>query len=184
MKRLENEVLLSRRGALAGMAAFALGSMGVLAGCGSDEAKVSDGGNSSGGDSSSDGADAADKKQETKDLPVGTAIELNGLTVVVNSVQAGLTNYDGSVMTGINVTYTNNGDEGADYNVYDWKGEDAQGAQQSQGYYSEGSEELQSGTLAQGGTVTGNIYFDGEIAKALYFGNVFDKNAAASWVLA
>ena len=47
-------------------------------------------------------------------------------------------------MTGIHVTYVNNGDEGADYNVYDWKGEDANGAQQNQGYYSEGSEELQS----------------------------------------
>ena len=89
-----------------------------------------------------------------------------GLSVVVDSVQTGLTNYDGSTMTGIHVTYVNNGDEGADYNVYDWKGEDANGAQQNQGYYSEGSEELQSGNLAAGGTVAGNIYFDGDIKKA------------------
>lgn len=32
--------------------------------------------------------------------------------------------------------------------------------------------------------VAGNIYFDGDIKKALYFANVFDKSAAASWVLA
>lgn len=62
--------------------------------------------------------------------------------------------------------------------------EDANGAQQNQGYYSEGSDELQSGTLAAGGSVAGNIYFDGDIKKALYFANVFDKSAAASWVLA
>ena len=34
-------------------------------------------------------------------------------------------------MTGVHVTHTNNGDDGASYNVYDWKGEDANGAQQS-----------------------------------------------------
>lgn len=113
-------------------------------------------------------------------VALGTA----GLSVVVDSVQPGLTNFDGSTMTGIHVTYVNNGDEGADYNVYDWKGEDANGAQQNQGYYSEGSDELQSGTLAAGGSVAGNIYFDGDIKKALYFANVFDKSAAASWVLA
>lgn len=107
-----------------------------------------------------------------------------GLSVVVDSVQPGLTNYDGSTMTGIHVTYVNNGDEGADYNIYDWKGEDANGAQQNQGYYSEGSDELQSGTLAAGGSVAGNIYFDGDIKKALYFANMFDKSATASWVLA
>lgn len=38
--------------------------------------------------------------------------------------------------------------------------------------------------LPAGGSVAGNIYFDGDIKKALYFANVFDKSAAASWVLA
>ena len=55
---------------------------------------------------------------------------------------------------------------------------------QNQGYYSEGSDELQSGTLSAGGSVAGNIYFDGDIKKALYFANMFDKSATASWVLA
>ena len=81
-------------------------------------------------------------------------------------------------MTGIHVTYVNNGDEGADYNIYDWKGEDANGAQQNQGYYSEGSDELQSGTLSAGGSVAGNIYFDGDIKKALDFANMFGKLGA------
>ena len=52
------------------------------------------------------------------------------------------------------------------------------------GHMSEGSDELQSGTLAAGGSVAGNIYFDGDIKKALYFANMFDKSATASWVLA
>lgn len=178
MEKLENEVLLSRRAALGAFATVALGTAGFLTGCGSDKATVTE--------------DAGDKKEEAKkeeqsttDLAVGaTVTAAAGLSVVVDSVQPGLTNYDGSTMTGIHVTYVNNGDEGADYNIYDWKGEDANGAQQNQGYYSEGSDELQSGTLAAGGSVAGNIYFDGDIKKALYFANMFDKSATASWVLA
>ena len=101
----------------------------------------------------------------------------------VDSVEPGLANYDGSAMTGIHVTYTNNGDDGASYNVFDWKGEDANGAQQSTGYYSEGSDELSSGTLAKGGTVSGNVYFEGDLARVLYFGNPLEKTATASWSL-
>lgn len=134
MNKLENEVLLSRRAALGAFATVALGTAGLLAGCGSDKATVTE------------DADDGDKKEETKkeeqpttDLAVGTTVTTAaGLSVVVDSVQPGLTNFDGSTMTGIHVTYVNNGDEGADYNVYDWKGEDANGAQQNQGYYSEG----------------------------------------------
>ena len=50
-------------------------------------------------------------------------------------------------------------------------------------YYSDGTDELNSGTLAKGGSVSGNIYFDGDIAKALYFGNILEKTASASWAL-
>ena len=129
MNKLENEVLLSRRAALGAFATVALGTAGLLAGCGSDKATVTE-----------DAGDG-DKKEETKkeeqpttDLAVGTTVTTTaGLSVVVDSVQPGLTNYDGSTMTGIHVTYVNNGDEGADYNIYDWKGEDANGAQQNQG---------------------------------------------------
>ena len=123
-------------------------------------------------------------EESTENLVVGTTVNLpDGLSVTVDSVEPGLTNYDGSAMTGVHVTYTNNGDDGASYNVYDWKGEDANGAQQSTGYYSEGSDELSSGTLAKGGTVSGNVYFEGDLARVLYFGNLLEKTATASWSL-
>lgn len=180
MNKLENEVLLSRRTALGAFATVALGTAGLLAGCGGDKATVTE--DAGDGDKKEE---AKKEEQSTTDLAVGaTVTTAAGLSVVVDSVQPGLTNYDGSTMTGIHVTYVNNGDEGADYNIYDWKGEDANGAQQNQGYYSEGSDELQSGTLSAGGSVAGNIYFDGDIKKALYFANMFDKSATASWVLA
>ena len=123
-------------------------------------------------------------EESTENLVVGTTVNLpDGLSVTVDSVEPGLTNFDGSAMTGVHVTYSNNGDDGASYNVYDWKGEDANGAQQSTGYYSEGSDELSSGTLAKGGTVSGNVYFKGDLARVLYFGNLLEKTATASWSL-
>ena len=123
-------------------------------------------------------------EESTENLLIGTTVNLpDGLSVTVDSVEPGLANYDGSAMTGVHVTYTNNGDDGASYNVYDWKGEDANGAQQSTGYYSEGSDELSSGTLAKGGTVSGNVYFKGDLARVLYFGNLLEKTATASWSL-
>ena len=123
-------------------------------------------------------------EESTENLVVGTTVNLpDGLSVTVDSVEPGLTNFDGSAMTGVHVTYTNNGDDGASYNVYDWKGEDANGAQQSTGYYSEGSDELSSGTLAKGGTVSGNVYFKGDLARVLYFDNLLEKTATASWSL-
>ena len=141
MKKLENEVLLSRRAALGAFATVALGTASLLAGCGSDKATVTE-----------DAGDG-DKKEETKkeerpttDLAVGTTVTTTaGLSVVVDSVQPGLTNYDGSTMTGIHVTYVNNGDEGADYNIYDWKGEDANGAQQNPGAGAQGNAPGQDG---------------------------------------
>lgn len=123
-------------------------------------------------------------EESTENLVVGTTVNLpDGLSVTVDSVEPGLANYDGSAMTGIHVTYTNNGDDGASYNVFDWKGEDANGAQQSSGYYSDGSDELSSGTLAKGGTVSGNVYFEGDLARVLYFDNPLEKTATASWSL-
>lgn len=123
-------------------------------------------------------------EESTENLVIGTTVNLpDGLSVTVDSVEPGLANYDGSAMTGVHVTYTNNGDDGASYNVYDWKGEDANGAQQSTGYYNEGSDELSSGTLAKGGTVSGNVYFKGDLARVLYFGNLLEKTATASWSL-
>lgn len=136
--------------------------------------------------SGSEEQSATEQKAEesTENLVVGTTVNLpDGLSVTVDSVEPGLTNFDGSAMTGVRVTYTNNGDDGASYNVYDWKGEDANGAQQSTGYYSDGSDELSSGTLAKGGTVSGNVYFEGDLARVLYFDNPLEKTATASWSL-
>lgn len=123
-------------------------------------------------------------EEDYSNLAVGNSIELGGGTkITVNSVQTGLVNFDDSLITCINVTYQNNGSKGASFNPYDWKGEDANGAQRSASYYSEGENELDSGTLSPGGSVSGNIYFDDGIVRVLYYSNMFNDSPTAGWRL-
>lgn len=140
-----------------------------------------------GDDSSADDQDQAKGEAETSnvDLAVGTAVTLeNGLTVTLDSVQPGLTNFDGSTVTGVHVTYVNNGEESVNFNVYDWKGQDVNGVQTSPTYYSESTDDLNSGSLVAGGSVSGSVYFEGEGVKALYFSNILSDEPTASWQLA
>lgn len=135
------------------------------------------------GRSEEEGADdGQDAQQASTDLAVGTTVSLaNGLTVTVDSVDTSLFNYDGSAIVGAHVTYANNGDESASYNTYDWKGEDADGAQEYGTYFSDATDELGSGTLAAGGSKSGNVYFEGSTVKILYFGSILTDEPTASW---
>lgn len=138
-------------------------------------------------DSADDSADAStdDSAQPAStDLAPGTSVDLaNGLSVTVDSVETGLVNYDGSAVVGVHVTYVNNGEEGASYNSYDWKGENADGAQEHTVYFSEATDDLGYGTLAAGGTKSGTIYFAEGAVKALYFGSPLSDTPTASWVV-
>lgn len=148
----------------------------------------SDGGwDESGSDAAIGVAEAADGAAQTaaQDLAVGSSVQLaSGLSVSVDEVQPGLVNYDGSTVTGVRVTYVNGGSSEASFNVYDWKGQDAQGAQQYTTYYADTSDELSSGTLAPGGTVTGTVYFGGDLSKVLYYASMLSSSPAAGWSVA
>ena len=123
--------------------------------------------------------EAADDAQA---VAAGNSITLkNGLVLTVDGVVTGLQNYDGSPITQVSVTYQNNGNSQASFNPYDWKAEDAQGAQRSQTYYSNGENELNSGTLAAGGTVSGNLYFEGDVVKVLYENAFIGRGSDVSW---
>ncbi len=136
------------------------------------------------GPSASVSSENASGDVATTDLAVGTSITTeDGLDISVQAVQTGLKNYNGDSITGITVTYTNNGSKEASFNTYDWKAEDANGVQRSMTFYSDSNNELGSGTLAAGGTVTGDVYFEGDIAKALYYASMISDKPTASWVL-
>lgn len=162
---------------------------GILAlgitGCGSS--KRSSSAKSDGGQEQAGQEVTAEEEAPEKDLlnlAVGESAEFgDGLTVSVNSVQTGLENYDGSFVTCINVTYVNNSSGSESFNIYDWKGEDANGAQRSTTFYTNGENELNSGTLSSGGSVTGNIYFEDGTVRVHYYSNVFNDEASAIWTL-
>lgn len=133
--------------------------------------------------SSASSSSASTSSASTTDMPLGTIAEVgDGLQVTVNSVTPGLLNFDDTEIVAVNVTYTNTGSKNASFNVYDWKAETAQGVQTSQTYYSESENELNSGTLAPNGTITGNIYFDPDVAKVLYIENMF-TDRSVSWLV-
>lgn len=133
----------------------------------------------------SDDPSKEDDASNTQNLAIGTSIDLeSGLSITVDAVDTSIVNYDGSALVGVQVTYVNNSDKSADYNMYDWKGEDAQGAQENSTFFSDDGKELSSGSLAPGGTKTGFLYFKEGAVKALYFSSVLSDGASASWSLA
>ena len=126
--------------------------------------------------------DAAESGQAAA---AGNSIMLkNGLVLTVDGVVTGLQSYDGTPITQVSVTYQNNGNSQASFNPYDWKAEDAQGAQRSQAFYTDGENELNSGTLAAGGSVSGNLYFEGDVVKVLYENVFIGRGSDVSWNIA
>ena len=139
--------------------------------------------NSSQTNTSSDTSDASNSNME-----LGmSATSDKGLSVAVTSVEAGVPKYSGSseTATAVTVTYQNNGSEQAFFNMFDWKAEDSQGAQRSATTVVGDSTHtaLDSGTLAAGGSVTGTIYFEGEISKVLYENAFWGKGSNVSWIV-
>lgn len=129
-------------------------------------------------------APASESSDSATQEPVaaGNSITLsNGLVLTVDNVVAGLTNYDGSPITQVTVTYQNNGSDQASFNLYDWKGQDAQGAQRTSAYYSEAENQLNSGSIAAGGSVSGNVYFDGDIVKVIYENAFIGRGSDVAW---
>ena len=131
-------------------------------------------------------APASDEAAENSQAAAaGNSITLkNGLVLTVDGVVTGLQNYDGEPITQVSVTYQNTGNSQASFNPYDWKAEDAQGAQRSQAFCTDGDNELHSGTLAAGGTVSGNLYFEGDVVKVLYENDFIGRGSDVSWDIA
>lgn len=128
---------------------------------------------------------AGQAQTDTSNLAVGQTVDLSdGLSVTVNSVETGLVNFDGSTVTGITVTYVNNGKSGASFNMLDWKAEDASGAQRTMTYYSNSENDLNSGTLSAGGSVTGNLYFDEPVVKVYYYSSILSSSSDIAWNIA
>lgn len=128
------------------------------------------------------------KTKGASEAKVGEALTFNNdLEITVVSVEGGLQNYDGSAVTKVVVKYENKGKDEVSYNSFDWKGESSQGVQTSSTYYSGGglgsnSDALNSGKLAAGGTVSGTLYFKGDVVKMLYSSTII-SDTTATWTV-
>ena len=138
-------------------------------------------------DGASTSANPTNASAATDDLAPGTAIELaSGLSVSVDTVQSGLVEYDGSTVTAVTVTYTNNGSSDASFNMLDWEAQTPQGVKNSATIYfgeTATGESLSAGGLVPGGSVTGTIFFDGDIVKVFYNASLFSSQPSASWTI-
>jgi hypothetical protein len=138
---------------------------------------------------STESSSEANSSQETTDLSIGTAVNMSdGLTISVDSVETGLTNYSGDEFTRISVTYVNNGKDKASFNMFDWSAQDAQGAERNSTYILTGdgadsSERLGSGELVAGGSVSGVVEFEGQITKAIYSPSILSDENDVTWVV-
>ena len=106
-------------------------------------------------------------------LAIGqTYISAEGLSVTVNSVDRGykaLGSPDNKSAICVNVTIVNNNNSSVSFSKLDWESQDPNGLRQPADYLVENAQnEFQTGSLAPGGQVTGNIYFDEPVVKILY----------------
>ncbi len=81
------------------------------------------------------------------------------------------------------VSYKNTGSEPVDYASYDWKQTSSSGNTEDPEIAFLDKEPLSNGTLKAGGTVSGIVPIKTDAASISYFGNLLDKEPAATWVL-
>lgn len=123
------------------------------------------------------GADAVTYSQNGK-----SATTKDGLKITVNSVTPNVKDdYSSDKLTRVSVTYKNTGDEKASINPYDWKGVTKSGEEVDVTLFTSDKKALESKDLVKGGTTTGNIYFEGKIAKVQYYDNIASDEPTASW---
>lgn len=119
-------------------------------------------------------------------LQVGDTVTLDsGMKVTVNYGETFTPEYLSTVMTRINITYENAGNEKQSFNIFDWKAENVDGVERTITAWGEGDTDLGSGNLKPGGTVTGNVYFDGDdLSKIYYYSNgLLQKESEICWTL-
>lgn len=124
------------------------------------------------GENNSENSQAQEQQKEYK---VADVVKLGEREFVVNSVRrSGPFNYNtpdaGKEYVIVNVTIRNLGKDEVSYNPYDFKMQDANGAQESSAFATL-DDSLNSGTLAPNGRVTGSMPFEiptGTDAKLIF----------------
>lgn len=126
----------------------------------------------------------AEEKPDYSSMKAGETVTLeNGLSITVNSFSHTTRSYSDEELVCANITYVNDGDKSQSFNILDWQSENADGAQKSMEYNIGDDDQLESGKLKAGGTVTGNVYFEGDAVKVLYFSSFWQDDSQIGWVV-
>jgi len=126
-----------------------------------------------------DGAPAAE--QPAGPVPIGTAVDVDGLTVSVVDVEQRTA--FGERLTCAAVTYRNGSGGERDRAPFDWTARNADGASVQATIYT-GRDALETGPLADGGSDDGLVCFDmprDAVAVVEYRANIFHDGPAAEW---
>lgn len=162
----------------------------VASGGDDDKAAVSgDGGNS--GSSSQDegsggGPDFTGKTKNDTSAEAGQTITKKGIAITTTPLEAGGgdSSFSGPQLC-TSVTVKNDGDKQQSFNPFDWKMQDPSGAARDTSFNSGDRPMLSSGEVAPGGSVTGDICFDGDPSAnpgqyvLLYEGSIFSSDRLA-----
>lgn len=123
------------------------------------------------------------EQQPSGPVPVGTSIDVGGLTVTVTGVEQ--RTQLGRRMTCAQVSYANQDADQAQRNPYDWSLRNTDGASVNATIYT-GDDALDSGALAPGGSADGLVCFDmprGDAAAVQYTASVLSSGPAAEWTV-
>lgn len=117
------------------------------------------------------------------DMSIGDTVTLDdGLEVTVTGAKTVTAPYTKDTYTRVTVSYVNNGEDSARFNMWDWAAEDKDGAQRDVTIYlGEDDNRLDSGNLKPGGKVKGTVYFEGSVVKAIYNSNIFSDSDEIAW---
>lgn len=168
--------------------------IGAMAGGDESEDTSNSGSETTNSDSDSSGNDGAAgsgdetvalEESETTNFAIGEAYTTsNGTDILVSSLRAS-SDALGTQHTCADVTYTNNGDEQADFQGYwDWKLQNPAGVINDP-TFSSSENMLDSGELAPGGSISGAVCFEGNEPgeyQLVFEPTLSFSNDTATWV--
>lgn len=170
--------MLKKYGVVLALVAVCAFAALALAGCGTSDGAAST------EVAPADGSAAAEPAQDTSALAVGEVVNRDGVTIGVLKVEAGPKDWSQEETLKVTVTYKNETDEAISFNTYDWASETAGGVRAEAGIVD--ADTIDSGELAPGGEMTGEVYLPAKDAtKIVFTANMFldSEDDLLVWVL-
>ncbi|MBP1054544.1 DUF4352 domain-containing protein [Rhodococcus qingshengii] len=153
---------------LAIVALLFVGCVAAVAGGGDEQATVVDNNGSSSADSESAASlDFPGKSSKDTGADAGATVDKKGVQITAAPLESAERSYGGSLLC-TNVTIVNGTDKQQRFNGYfDWKLQDPNGVSKDATFVT-GRSTLESGELAPGGRVAGDVCFDDPAASGQY----------------